>query len=126
MKKIVLSVSLVLAQMLAVSAIAQTKGEADPAQSKAIPSKPATPEEKAAAKSTRKAEGAAQAKTGAKSDTPSTTAKAKAATKEEKAAAKAKRKAEAAASREEGRNPVRRKATRSEAPAGRKASPSPA
>lgn len=112
MKKIVLSVSLVLAQMLAVSAIAQSKGEADPAQSKAIPSKPATAEEKAAAKSTRKAEGAAQAKTGVKGDRPSTTAKAKAATKEERAAARAKRKAEAAAALKKGEIPSGEKPTK--------------
>jgi hypothetical protein len=96
MNKVVLSISLVLAQLLAVSAIAQTKGEADPAQSKAVPSAKATPEEKAAAKAARKAEGKKVAKEGIVSDRPSTTAKAKAATKEERLAARQKRKAEVA------------------------------
>ena len=106
MKKIVLSVSLVLAQMLAVSAIAQSKGEADPAQSKAIPSAKVSPAEKAAAKATRKEEGAkvAKVKKSGEAD-PSSLGKAKAATKEEKAAAKAKRKAEASAAVKKGEIP---------------------
>ena len=105
MKTIVLSVSLALAQLLAVSAIAQSRGEADPAQSKAIPSAPATAAEKAAAMQTRKAEGSAVSKAGVVSDRPSTTAKAKAATKEERAAAKAKRKTETAAALKKGEIP---------------------
>jgi hypothetical protein len=93
MKKTLLTVSIVLAQMLAVSAFAQTKGEADPAQSKAAPAAPATATEKAQAKATRKAEGAKVSK-GAKADQgPESTGVAKVASKEEKAAAKAKRKA---------------------------------
>ncbi len=97
MNKLVLSLSLVVAQMLAVSAFAQTKGEADPAQSKAIPSAPATASEKADAKKTRKAEGAAAAKAKKTGDAdPSSLGKAKAATKAERKAAAAKRKAELA------------------------------
>jgi hypothetical protein len=98
MNKLVLSLSLAVAQMLAVSAFAQTKGEADPAQSKAIPSAPATAAEKAEAKKARKAEGAAVAKskkTTADAD-PSSLGKAKATTKAERKAAAAKRKAELA------------------------------
>lgn len=95
MKKIALSLSIVLASLLASSAFAQSKGEADPAQSKAMPTKPATAEEKAAAKKARKAEGTAVAKSAkAGDDKPETTATAKV-SKEEKAAAKAKRKAAA-------------------------------
>lgn len=94
MKKTLLTVSIVLAQMLAISAFAQTKGEADPAQSKAAPSAPATAAEKAQAKATRKAEGAKAAKADAPGGTgPEPTGVAKVATKDEKAAAKASRKA---------------------------------
>jgi hypothetical protein len=96
MKKTLLTMSIVLAQMLAVSAFAQTKGEADPAQSKAIPSAPATAAEKAEAKATRKAEGAKAAKADMPAGPgPEPKGVAKVATKEEKAAAKAKRKAAA-------------------------------
>lgn len=93
MNKLVLSLSLVLAQMLAVSAFAQTKGEADPAQSKAIPSAPATKAEKATAKQTRKAEGAAIAKTSKTDADPSSLGTAKVATKAERKAAAKQRKA---------------------------------
>lgn len=92
MKKTLLTISVVLAQMLAVSAYAQTKGEADPALSRAAPSAPTTPAEKAKAKAARKAEGAQAAKADAPGGTgPEPTGVAKVATKEEKAAAKAKR-----------------------------------
>lgn len=92
MKKSLLTVSIVLAQMLAVGAFAQTKGEADPAQSKAVPSAKATPAEKAQAKATRKAEGAKAAKADQPGGTgPESTGVAKAATKDEKQAAKVKR-----------------------------------
>ena len=57
MSKIVLALTLAAAQLLAVNAMAQTKGEADPAQSKAAPSAPATAAEKADAKAARKAAG---------------------------------------------------------------------
>ena len=96
MKKTLLTMSVVLAQMLAVSAFAQTKGEADPAQSRAAPSAPATAAEKAQAKATRKAEGAKAAKADVPGGPgPEPTGVAKVATKSEKAAAKAKRKAAA-------------------------------
>jgi hypothetical protein len=96
MKKTLLTLSIVLAQMLAVSAFAQTKGEADPAQSKAAPSAPATATEKAQAKVTRKAEGAKAAKADQPGGVgPESTGVAKVATKDEKAAAKVKRKAAA-------------------------------
>jgi len=92
MKKTLLTMSVVLAQMLAVGALAQTKGEADPAQSKATPSAPATAAEKAQAKATRKAEGAKAAKADVPGGPgPEPSGVAKAVTKEEKAAAKTKR-----------------------------------
>lgn len=98
MNRIILAAGLALAQLFAVNAMAQSKGEADPAQSKAIPSKPATAEEKAAAKATRKAEG----KVAAKSDKPSaedatnkSMGQAKVATKEQRAEAAKVRKASA-------------------------------
>ena len=96
MKKTLFTLSIVLAQMLAVGAFAQTKGEADPAQSKAVPAAPATPGEKAQAKATRKAEGAAAVKNAGPADATNQSAGvAKVATKDEKVAAKAKRKAAA-------------------------------
>lgn len=92
MKKSFLTVSIVLAQMLAISAFAQTKGEADPAQSRAIPTVKATPAEKAKAKAVRKAEGAAAVKNAGPADASNKSAGiAKVATKDEKAAAKASR-----------------------------------
>jgi hypothetical protein len=106
MKKTLLTVSIVLAQMLAISAFAQSKGEADPAQSRAAPSAPATPAEKAKAKETRKAEGAKAAKADVPGGAgPEPTGVAKVATKEEKAAAKTKRKASAADAVKKGQIP---------------------
>ncbi|WP_048440654.1 hypothetical protein [Caenimonas sp. SL110] len=103
MYKILVPAGIVLAQMLAVGAYAQPKGEADPAQSKAAPSKPATPAEKAVAKADRKAEGTAAAKSKPREDAANASkGTAKAATKEERAAAKAKRKAEAASAVKKG------------------------
>jgi hypothetical protein len=102
MNSIILSVSLALAQLVAVNALAQTKGEADPAQSKAIPSAPATAAEKAAAKQTRKAEGKQAASAFKGGEGPSTDAKAKVATKEERADAAKKRKVAAASSLKKG------------------------
>jgi hypothetical protein len=99
MNKLVLTLSLALAQMLAVSAFAQTKGEADPAQSKAIPSAPATAAEKAAAKKARKAEGATAAKEEKKAGEDvdnKSKGVAKVATKAERKAAAKKRKGEVA------------------------------
>lgn len=95
MNRIILAVSLAIAQVFAVSAMAQTKGEADPAQSKAIPSKPATAEEKAAAKSARKAEGSVAAKSFTGGEKPEGAGKAKVATKEQRAEAAKARKASA-------------------------------
>jgi len=92
MKKTLLTISLLLASMLAVNAYAQT---AAPGQDRAVPAASATKEEKAAAKDARKAEGSKAAKSGAESDKPSTTASKKT-TKAEKDAAKAKRKTEGA------------------------------
>jgi hypothetical protein len=106
MKKILLPVSLVLAQMLAVNAFAQVKGEVDAAQSKAVPSAKATKEEKAAAKAARKAEGKAVAKTASPADAnPGSMGTAKKTTKAERKAAAAKRKAEAAAALKKGEIP---------------------
>ena len=99
MNKLVLSLSLVVAQMLAVSAFAQSKGEADPEQAKAIPSAPATKAEKAAAKSTRKAEGSKVAKAALKvgeDEDNKSKGTAKVATKAERKAAAIKRKADVA------------------------------
>ena len=92
MKLLTTILSIALAQ-LSFSAFAQVRGEVDPAQSKAVPSERATPAEKAAAKQTRKTEGATAAKAYTGGETPSTTAKAKAATKEERLAALKQRKA---------------------------------
>lgn len=95
MNRIILAAGLALAQLFAVNAMAQSKGEADPAQSKAIPSKPATAEEKAAAKATRKAEGKVAAKEFTGGEKPDTAGKAKVATKEQRAEAAKARKAAA-------------------------------
>lgn len=99
MKKIILPLSIALAQMLAVSAFAQAKGgEADTTGSMAAPSAPATPAEKAAAKAERKTEGAAAAKDMAPQEGESKSAgTARKYTKAERAEARAKRKAETAA-----------------------------
>ncbi len=105
MKKLLLPLSLVVAQMLAVSAFAQTKGgEADPEQSKGQTPPKATPAEKATAKTARKVEGAdTAAKATLRRPGEETGAgTAKAATKQERAAARAKRKAAAAAALKKG------------------------
>jgi hypothetical protein len=102
MNKTLLAVGLVLAQMLTVNAFAQSKGEADPAGAKAIPSAKATAQEKAAAKATRKAEGTEAAKKFTPGGYTGTTAVANKATKAERKAAAAKRKAEAAAAVKKG------------------------
>jgi hypothetical protein len=106
MKTLVLSLSLALAQMLAVSALAQSKGEADPAQSKAVPSAPATADQKAAAKSARKSEGALAVKQLPAADASNKSmGVAKVATKEERKAATLKRKAEVAPAVKKGEIP---------------------
>jgi len=104
MKKVVLALSVALAQMLAVSAFAQ--GEVGGVKPSA-PVKKATAEEKASGKAMRKAEGTAAAKT----STPGEVGDVKAGpsksamTKEEKAAARAKRKADTAAANKSGALP---------------------
>lgn len=89
MKKVLLSLSVLLASMLAANAYAQKDV---PGEARATPSAPATKEEKAAAKETRKEEGKKAVKEDTHSDKPATTASKKV-SKEDKAAAKAKRKA---------------------------------
>ena len=96
MKKAVLTLSIVLASLLGASAFAQSKGEADPEQSKAMPTKPATKAEKAAAKTARKAEGKKIAKeTKAGDDQPGSTAT-HSTSKSDRKVAKSKRKTEGA------------------------------
>lgn len=99
MKKIILPLSIALAQMLAVSAFAQTStGQADVSGSKAAPSAPATPAEKAAARTERKAEGKAAAKEETPQEgMPKSAGTARKTTKAQRKAAHAKRKAAAAA-----------------------------
>jgi hypothetical protein len=98
MKRIIIPVSLALAQLFAVNAFAQAKGEADAADAKAIPTKPATATEKAAAKQTRKAEGKAASKSDVAAGQPDeakSMGTAKVATKEQRKAAAKARKASA-------------------------------
>lgn len=84
-------------------ALAQSSGEADPAQSRAAPSKKATPEEKAAARQARRKEGAevARSATGA-DDSPSSAGVARKYAKEERKAAASKRRAETTAAAKRG------------------------
>ena len=73
------------------------QGEVDPSQSKALPSKPATKEEKAKARTERRAAGAAAAKTEPSGDEqPANLGTAKSTTPAERKAARAKRRAAAA------------------------------
>ncbi len=114
-KSIPIALSIVLAQLLAVGALAQTKGEADPAESKGPIVKKATPMEKADARAARKAEGSAAAKADAskkalsKEDTAAdSSAKHPAVAKrsaEEKAAARAQRKTSAVEAAKKGEIP---------------------
>lgn len=86
-----------LASVLASGAFAQTKGEADEAQSRAAPAKAATAAEKATAKAARKAQGTATAKADVPGGSgPEPVGVAKVATKAERQAAATKRKAAAA------------------------------
>ena len=105
MKKIILPLSIALAQMLAVSAFAQktSTGQADASGSMAAPSAPATPAEKATARTERKTEGAAAAK----SETPQegsdkSAGTAHKRTKAQRKAAHAKRKAAVSAENKKG------------------------
>jgi hypothetical protein len=94
MKKTVLTLSTVLACLFAASAFAQKDV---PGEARAAPSAPATKAEKAAAKTARKGEGAAVAKTATGADDqPAAMGKAKVSSKSDKALAKAKRKSEGA------------------------------
>ena len=102
MNRIIIAAGLALAQLFAVNAMAQSKGEADPEQSKAIPCKPATAAEKAAAKAARKSEGTTAAKAFTGGDCPESAGKAKVATKEQRAEAAKVRKASAAAALKKG------------------------
>jgi len=95
MNKSLLSLSLVLAQALAVSAFAQSKVEVNPDTAKAEPSAKVTPAERAAARKARRAAGAAAAKNYTPDVTPEAMGVRKAATKEERIAARKKRRAEA-------------------------------
>lgn len=105
-KSIPMALSIVLAQLFAVSVYAQVKGEVDPAETKGAVVKKASPMEKAEAKAARKAEGAAAAK----SEKPPTVTEGEAGKRpavakvspEEKAAARAKRKAAAAEAAKKG------------------------
>lgn len=98
-KSIPIALSIVVAQLFAVGAYAQAKGEVDPAESKAPVVKKVSPEEKAKARAARKAEGASAAKSAEKPSTgEAAVSKAPVVPKvsaEEKAAARAKRKAAA-------------------------------
>lgn len=88
-------IAIALAALFAAPVFAQTPG---PGQDRSQSAKPATATEKAAAKSARKAEGAATAKTASMADAdPAIKGKAKAATPEERKAAAMKRKSEGAA-----------------------------
>ncbi len=102
MKRIIVPVALAVAQLFAMSAFAQTKGEADPAGAKAVPAKSATAEEKAAAKETRKAEGMKKAKAGVARDDKDVAGKAKVATKAERKEAAKARKASATSALKKG------------------------
>jgi hypothetical protein len=96
MKKSILTLSVALASLLAANALAQSKGEIDPAQARAVPTKPVTKEEKAAARQERIANGKEAAKAASPADDlpPARPEKVKASTKEERATAAAARKQE--------------------------------
>lgn len=89
MNRVIVSVSLALAQLVVVSAFA-----AGPGEDKAMPTKQATAEEKAAAKAMRKAEGKEAVKAGVRDDK-DVLGKAKVATKEQRKEAAKARKASA-------------------------------
>jgi hypothetical protein len=96
MKKSILTLSVGLASLLAANAFAQSRGETDPEQSRAAPSKRVSKEDKAAARQERIANGKDAAKAASPADDlpPAGPAKAKAATKEERKSAAAARKQE--------------------------------
>jgi NADH-quinone oxidoreductase subunit C/WASH complex subunit FAM21 len=95
MKAVILTLSMALASLLGANAFAQSKGEVDAEQSKAAPAKPATKEEKAAARKERIAAGKEAARTTSTADDlPSSAGKAKTVSQSEKKSAASKRKAE--------------------------------
>jgi hypothetical protein len=96
------SIAIGCAQVFAVGALAQSRGEADEAQSRAMPAPPATKEQKSRAEAKRKAEGTKQATSGVKGDSPESMTIVKTTAKEDKAAANAQRKAESAAAVKKG------------------------
>lgn len=100
MNRIILPVTLALAQLVVVSAFA-----AGPGEDRAMPTKPATAEEKAAAKVTRKAEGTAAVKNPGVRDDKNVLGTAKVATKEERKQAAKARKAAATTAVKKGEIP---------------------
>ena len=107
MKKLLIPLSVALAQMFAVGAFAQTKspgGEANPSETKTAPAPKSSASAKADAKAMRKVEGkqAAKMEKPGEAAAAGTAGPAKKSTKEEKAAAKAKRKASAKEALEKG------------------------
>ncbi len=95
MKATILTLGMTLAAALGNSALAQSRGEADPDQARAAATKPATKAEKAAARKDRITEGNEVSKTATSADDmPNNLGRAKASTKSERAAAAAQRKAE--------------------------------
>lgn len=97
MKKYILTVSVALASLLAANVFAQSKGEVEPEQSRAAPTKRLSKEEKAAARKERIATGKEAAKAASPADDlpPTGPAKAKAVSKEERKSAAAERKQKA-------------------------------
>jgi len=96
MKKSILTLSVALASLLAANVFAQSKGETDPEQSRAAPSKRVSKEDKAAARQERIANGKDAAKAASPADDlpPVRPAKVKAVSKEERASAAAARRQE--------------------------------
>jgi len=104
MKKIILPVSFALAQMLAAGAFAQNvNGQASPAQLAPPAHTNVTPAEKATARTERKAEGAASAKSETPQEgTPKSAGTARKTTRAQRKAAHAKRKAAVSAENKSG------------------------
>ena len=105
MNRIILPVSLALAQFFAMNAMAQSKGEVDAAQAKPPPVAKATPDQKQAGKAMRKAEGAKEAKVMGSTDDKEVLGKAKVATKAQRKAAAKTRNAAAASALKKGEIP---------------------
>jgi Flp pilus assembly protein CpaB len=95
MKSSILTLSMALAALLANSAMAQSRGEADPDQYKATPAKPATQAEKVAARKARLAAGKDVSRTATSADdAPNNAGMARTVSKSDRQAAQIKRKAE--------------------------------